>query len=296
MPGRDCVLFVTHRWSDSVAAHYERLKRQAGGLLDVLLVYQARNSAAVPGEAKPDIVVTTDEIAAAFPRRFGEYGDGWTFHCADLVWMTAAGKTSASAYERVWALEYDVDFSGDWSTFFTKAVHYEGDLLGTDLRYLRDTPNWPNAGGYQQPGYGPEDPLIGFFPAVRASRALIDAYRRDLEAEGWTGHFEMVLPSFAMARGFTVSEIGGDTAFTPRERRGLHYTTPRVVGRPTATFLFRPPRSFRYFGESPPSFPNPDLLYHPIKSDLSFRERCSFTWQRFGHRWVAFRNRMLGRG
>jgi len=293
MPARDCVLFVTHRWSPSIAAHYERLKRQAGSVLDVLLVYQATPSV-VPVAAAADVVVTVAEIAAAFPRRFVEYGPEWTFYCTDLVWMTAAGKSAAAGYERVWVLEYDVDFSGDWSTFFRQAASYDGDLLGIDLRPLSVSPGWWNARGYRQPEGTPE-PLIGFFPALRASRALIEAYRDSLQTEDWAGHFEMVLPSFAASKGFAVREIGGDSDYTPAERRGLHYTTPRMVGKVAATFSFRPPKAFRYFVEAPRIFRQRDQLYHPIKSDLPFAVRLAFGWKRLGGRWVALRNRMLRR-
>lgn len=295
MSARDCVLFLTHRWSPSIAAHYERLKRQASRVLDVLLVYQIPPSSAPPVAADPDVVVTVAEIAAAFPGRFAERGSEWAFYCADLVWMTAAVKAPVSGYDRVWVLEYDVDFSGDWGTFFRQVLDYEGDLLGIDLRPLSATPGWWNSGGYRQPAGMPE-PLIGFFPAVRVSRALIAAYHRDLEAEDWAGHFEMVLPSFAASKGFAVKEIGGHSDYTPVERRGLHYTTPPMVGKVAATFTFRPPRSFHYFAESPTGFRQRDRLYHPIKSDLPMAARLAFRWNHLGDRWVALRNRMLRRG
>lgn len=296
MASRDCVLFLTHRWSPSIAVHYGRLKRQAGSMLDVLLVYHTPSNGAAPDGANPDVVVTTDEIAAAFPRRFAERGDRWAFYCADLIWMTAAVKAPVSGYDRVWVLEYDVDFSGDWATFFRDAVHYEGDLLGTDIRPLSVTPGWWNAEGYRQPEPVPEDPIIGFFPIVRVSKALVGAYHRHLDADGWNGHFEMVLPSFAAAKGFSISEIGGDGAFTPPGQRGRHYTTPRMVGSPAATFSFRPPRSFRYFATSARPFRKADHLYHPVKSDLPIGDRLRFQWKRLGHRWVRLRNRLLRRG
>ncbi len=293
MPGRDCVLFVTHRWSASIAAHYARLQREAGTVLDVHLVFQAQRPDAVP--AGPDaVVVTTAEIAAAFPKRFNDHAN-WTIHCAELAWMTAANRALLAGYERVWAVEYDVDFSGNWATFFRAAVGYDGDLLGIDLRHRDSDPTWPNTDGYIQPGNVPADPLLGFFPIVRASRGLIDSYVSNVEKDGWTGHFEMVLPSFALAKGFSVGEIGGDTSYTPSERRGLHYTTVATAGRPAATFQFRPPRSFRYFGEAPQAFREPDRLYHPVKTDLTLSERWQFTRQKLGHRWVAFRNRLLRR-
>lgn len=296
MPSRDCVLFVTHRWSPSVAAHYARLKREAGTVLDVYLVYQASSPEAVPAGVSPDVVLTLEDIASVFPQRFAQYRTTWTFHSGELAWMAAVGRAPLSAYERVWALEYDVDFSGNWATFFGAAVGYEGDLLGLDLRYRHKTPKWPNATDYEQPAYAPPEPVIGFFPIVRASRRLIDSYRNELEAEGWKGHFEIVLPSLALAKGFSVSEIGGDSGFTPNERRGLHYSTPALVGHAAATFLFRPPRSFRYFVEAPRSFRQPNRLYHPVKTDLPLGDRIALSWRKFGHHWVAFRNRMLRRG
>jgi hypothetical protein len=83
-----------------------------------------------------------------------------------------------------------------------------------------------------------------------------------VENEGWSGHSEALLPTFAMARGFSVVDIGDGGAFVPEAWRGRHYVGE---GRPDATFRYRPPLSDEYFHEAPERFPTPGLLYHPVK-------------------------------
>jgi hypothetical protein len=220
--------------------------------------------------AEPDVLVTTDEIKALFPGRTGAHPDRLFLYCTELVWFTAAIKPELARYQNLWVLEFDVDFSGHWGRLFDEIIHYEGDLLGTDLRRASDNPDWALLPGVTMPRHAPPDPVIGFFPIVRASRRLVELYHRD--ADAWIGHFELVLPTLAEAHGLTVSELGGDSAFTPPARRGRHYTTEKSVRRSLATFVFRPPRTRRYFVEAPGDFLVPDSLYHPVKTQLSVAE------------------------
>jgi hypothetical protein len=186
--------------------------------------------------------------------------------------MTAAVRPELASYQNFWIIEYDVDFSGHWGSFFSDARDYEGDLLGIDLRRVSDDPNWANLPGVATPDHAPADPLLGFFPILRASRRLVDMYHQKADQQAWVGHFELVLPSFAEAHGLMVAEIGGDGAFTPPARRGRHYATEKMARSPRATFVFRPARARRYFVESPGDFRSPDSLYHPVKTDLSAAE------------------------
>ena len=270
MAARDCIVFLTHRWDASLAAHYARLQREVGALADVRLVYHCPNAdSPIPAGAQPDVVVTTDDVTALFPRRIAAHQERWFFFCTELIWITAALKPELASYQHLWVLEYDVDFSGHWGQLFGEMIDYEGDLLGIDLRRASDEPGWAHLPGFVAPRNAPADPLLGFFPFLRASRRLVELYHRHAEAEAWIGHFELVLPSFAEAHGLTNSELGGDSAFTPSARRGRHYTTARMVRASRATFVFRPPRARRYFAEAPADFRSRDSLYHPVKTELS---------------------------
>lgn len=46
-------MFVTHGWSASIAAHYARLQREAGPMLDVYLVVQAPVASAISADERP---------------------------------------------------------------------------------------------------------------------------------------------------------------------------------------------------------------------------------------------------
>lgn len=289
---RDCVIFVTHRWSAAIAGHYERLKREAGPVLDVYLVYQpTTDDDPGLGEANADVVLRREDITGAFPARTTAQAD-WLFSCTDLIWLVAARTAPVAQYDRVWAIEYDVDYSGDWAEFFGPAAGYDGDLLGIELRRRSADPRWGNVRDYAGPENGPRDPLIGFFPLVRASRRLIESYFAGLEPEGWRGHFEIVLPSFAEAHGLSVGEIGANGPLTPPERRGLHYSTRLGVPKHEATFVFRPPRAYSYYETEPTAFVQPNRLYHPIKTDLPADEQRRVTRKL---RWLAVRDWITGR-
>jgi hypothetical protein len=295
--GKQCVLFLTHKWSPELAMHYARLKAEAGAVLDVFLIFQT-NDPNLPRRLAvgPDYVLTDDDIAAQFPHRFHQYAPNWHFPALDMAWMTVFLSAKFAAYAHCWVVEYDVDFSGSWSRFFAPATGYEGDLLGTSIRPLSELPRWPNRKDFSQPTSTATAPIVGFFPILRASRDFIETYRREVSDPEWNGHFEVLLPSVAVACGFWVAEIGGHGPFTPPERRGLHYLSPEQSSGARATFCFRPARSLHYFVQSRRGFSHPDFLYHPIKTGMPFTERFASRWHRFGQYWAEARNRLLRRG
>lgn len=288
--GKQCVLFLTHMWSPELAMHYARLKAEAGAVLEVFLVFQT-NDPDLPRrlEIEPDCVVTDKDIAAQFPHRFEKYAPSWHFPALDMAWMTAFLSAKFAGYTHCWMMEYDVDFSGSWSRFFAPAVGYEGDLLGISIRPLSDTPGWSNRRDFSQPKSTAIAPVVGFFPLLRASRDFIETYRRQVSSPEWNGHFEIVLPSLAVACGFSVVEIGGDGPFTPPERRGLHYLSHEQNGAARATFCFRPARTLHYFVQSRRGFRHANFLYHPIKTGLPFTKRVASRWHRLGQYWADAR-------
>jgi hypothetical protein len=293
----DCAVFVTHVWTPEIAQHYRRLKREAGQVLDVFLVYQQRaDDPTIPSGMQPDLVVRFADSAQHFPLRYQEFlarPRPWGY--VDLVWITAFLDPKLERYDRFWLVEYDVDFSGDWSSFFAAAAGYEGDLLATRLRPLSADPEFGWASLFNQPSSADTDPLIAFMPISRVSRELLHHYCRLLEEPGWQGHFEMLLPSIARMAGFTVAEIGGHGAMTPPERRGLYYEgTHADLGNNRTTHGFRPPRGYKYFVASPKRFRERDRIYHPIKANLPLRRRLHYRMLPLIKRWHAFLHRIRG--
>lgn len=272
---RDCVVLFTHKWSPAIARHYARLQQQAGRVVDVRLAFHRQEGAALPQGMAPDVVVTWSDTARLFPQRHAQMqarNSPWGF--IDLIWSTAFLHPSLAAYDRFWLVEYDIDFSGDWADFFSAAATYDADVLAAHIRPLSAEPTYFFAPIYHQPDTAATDPLIALMSISRLSRRFLTHYRDTLQAPGWQGHFEMVLPSIARAGGFTIAEIGGDNPFTPPERRGLHYDGSFADNdRPGTTHGYLPARGYRYYIDAPRRFRRPNHIYHPIKADFTLRRR-----------------------
>ena len=65
----------------------------------------------------------------------------------------------------------------------------------------------------------------------------------------------------------------------PAERRRLHYDGTFADLKSTrTTHAYRPPRGFRYFGDAPRRFRQPNRIYHPIKVGMTLRRRLHMRW------------------
>lgn len=79
-----------------------------------------------------DIVIRDDDCARAVPYRYRDHvGRGPIARSGyvDMVWIAILLDPRLGAYGRLWILEYDVDFSGNWARFFKAAADYGGDLV-----------------------------------------------------------------------------------------------------------------------------------------------------------------------
>lgn len=266
-------------------------------MLDVFLAFQPSSPGArVPAGMDPDVVVGLEQGATLLPQRYAEFSDAsrkapWGY--VDLVWCTAFLDPLLSGYDRFWLVEYDVDFSGDWRDFFAEAAGFSGDLLATRVRRRSDDPRYGHLGSFSMPEAALDDPVIALFPISRLTWKLVAAYRDEMAERHWRGHFEIVLPSVAASLGLAIEEIGGDGPFTPSERRNRFYRGPfDLMSTYETTFNYRPVQSFRYFGEAPKNFREPDQLYHPVKTDQSLWQSVRLLRERQRHRWRTFKRRL----
>ena len=283
---RDCAIFLTHRWTPQIARHYARLQQEAADVVDVFLAFQPARDSSAPAEA--DFVVRPAEAAERFAVRHAEFIAGkrrGTTGYTDLIWANLFLSPELERYQRFWLVEYDVDYSGNWRDFFSAVSPYGEDLLVTRLRKLSHDPHWRQQYDYAQPSGLLADPLIGFFPISRLSRALAERYPQIVANAEWRGHFEMVLPNAAASAGFSVGDIGGTGPMVAPDRRGLHYSAGYSEEDRSGSFGFQPPRGTNYcFGRQRLLW-KPDRLYHPIKADLDLRARMKAREQRFRYWW-----------
>lgn len=257
-------------------------------MLPVFLAFQSQP----PPGAPVDLVAAIDRAAELFPARHAAFlsnGARLLPGYVDLLWLSLFLDPALAGFDRFWLVEYDVDFSGDWSDFFSTMQPVEADLLATQLRWRRDNPGWKLLAGIADPRNDPSGHAIGFMPVSRFSRRLVERYRQEFARPGWSGHFELLLPTIALRAGFTAVDLGGDGSFTLAAPRNRFYEgTFADMGRGTHTFAYRPARVQHYFGESRFGFWRPGSLYHPVKVGLGWKPSLAA-------RWVMFRDRLRAR-
>jgi hypothetical protein len=171
----------------------------------------------------------------------------------------------AARYDSFWFVEYDVDFTGDWGTFFSAMASTEADLLGTTLYPRSQSESWCHWNAFRAPvGLAAEHQVRGFFPIVRLSRQFAHVYRNEIP-NGWSGHYEALWPSIALHRKFRIEDIGGTGPFVPPARQGRFYTNSDDPILNAGTFRYRPPVAGKYYPHSAPQIAK-DHLCHPVKT------------------------------
>jgi len=258
------LMMVAHRWSPSIRRHFERLRAEAGSVLPVFLVYSlAAEDEPLPEGCVADIVVRPSDAARLLPERaaYAARSGDWTGSADRFSFPAMAGPLRG--FERIWFLEYDVDYSGDWSEFFRSVRGLSADYAATNLRRRADDPHWQSF--KPDPGIDSAAHLASFHPIACFSRRLIDAYLQAVGCDGWSGHTEAIYPTLALSRGLSVIDIGGYGPFVPDGWTDRHYRGTRDPSVLSRSFGYRPPVSSHYFHEAPDVFPDAGRLYHPVK-------------------------------
>lgn len=273
-------LFLTHVWSDRIERHFSRLVRETEGLVTWHLVRDCGN-----GDLRCE-TLASEPASSVLPERYRRMlaNGGPIGGFLDSViwpWLLAADS------EFVWIIEYDVDFSGDWATFFGQFETSSADLLTSTLAPRSDCPDWWWWRQASAPAHvSPEQMHRGFHPLMRVSRRFAHEYRRSVADPAWEGHYESIVPTVALDAGFDVEDFGGNGPLCPDERLNRNYrSAPQDDTLPPGTFVWRPARK-RYFTERPKDFPDADFLYHPVKPAVRNWEEKPFAGFRASLRWL----------
>jgi hypothetical protein len=261
---KTAILFQTHFFDRWAAAAVGRLRKGAPPGAEVIVVMHLPPRTPVPDRVRSishHIVRTPELRAMPYPVKAGGGTDWhlWGGGHTDLIplhfWQANPG------YEQVWQIEYDVAFSGSWHGFFSAFEDDQSDLLATVIFCRRDFPQWERWETLVVP---PGEALPGdtgtlhtFMPIWRASSRMMHAMDAAYRA-GWGGHVECTWGTVALARGLSVTDIGGEGEFTSARNRGHFYTTsPFDVNLSPGTMRFYPP--LHRVGS------RPNMLWHPVK-------------------------------
>jgi hypothetical protein len=163
-------------------------------------------------------------------------------------------------YAHYWFVEYDAVYSGDWGRLFAALEDDPSDLLAARFAAIGDDPDWPWQRDFSTAGDAVDKArwVRAFFPVHRLSAAALQCIAQAV-GRGWTGHFEVLVPTALGHAGLTMADIGGRSAWTPAARRDRHYLDCPLPDRfhCFGTLRYRP--AIR-------SMPVADLIYHPVKT------------------------------
>jgi hypothetical protein len=245
-----CALFLTTLVNDRIARHFQRLRNETTGMLDIHIVI---NPFRVPN---PICAITGEKAAQLMPKRWAEMlgQEKMVPGYVDLLWVPVAIK---AGYAHTWIVEFDTDYAGNWREFFSRFLVNDADVLATTLLDWRDAPNWHFRSTCAAPmSVSSAVWCKSFLPIGRFSKRFLLAYAAAMQSDDWRGHFEFTIPTLARHLRMSVEDIGGN---------GRNYlNTPSVSHLGPGTLIWRPSRT-AYFHEAPETFDRKGLLYHPVK-------------------------------
>lgn len=148
-------------------------------------------------------------------------------------------------YDYYWVIEDDVVFNGDWNYFFDSFKQQPADFVSSYIKKFDECPDWYwwftlNAGNEIL-----SERIRSFNPVYRMSNKALNLLNIELK-EDWTGHHEVVIPTFVYNRGLSLLDMGDAGSFVK-----------------DSFFCFYNSDTMSHLPVEPGC--NDNLLYHPVK-------------------------------
>jgi len=255
----NAVLWITHVWSPDIEKAFEDLRAIEGtGTTDVWLLLDARTPGAASLSARyPRVQVFSEQALFELPYpRIPGRGLMHHPHFPVLGFFLAHGE-----YDRYWAIEYDVRYTGPWRSLFDRFEGLDHDLITSHIRRFSDEPRWFWWDSLHHPAetIPRERRLRSFNVIYRLTRRAL-AFMHETQVRGWRGYSEVTLPTLLALNGFSLLDFGGDGPYTAPGLANRIYTSHNSRSGTLTSFgtvRYRPART------RPGSMP--DRLYHPVK-------------------------------
>lgn len=254
---RQAIVWLSYLEDPEADAAFLKLSDEAQEWGSVLKV--RHNPQGSQSEGTSELQLSDPNLASALPARFEQMqrlGRAVNRGFCDLLQFAVIQKHPD--FEYYWFLEYDVDFTGSWSTFFREFDNVHADLLGTNLYPQSLSEGWVHWTWFNAPAHVDARNIArGFFPINRISKRFCQMYSQ--RVEGWEGHWEALFPSIALDAGLLVEDIGGDGPMTPKHRLERFYTSTSAHKLDEGTFRAYPHVDRHYF-------PNRAAVQPPLAS------------------------------
>jgi hypothetical protein len=256
--GAECLIFLAHHTQSGAMSALEDVRRQCAASFTIVPLFDQTKGAFPIDHIAAARGITCAQVTRLLPYRKKHSQHPGTFWSRNidlpLMWFFHENP----GYERYWVMEYDVRFTGPWMDFFHHFAPSRSDLLATTLFDYSFRPGWDNWSTLKSPERVPEQERVrALFPLYRISNAALRALH-EAYCAGWSGHYEVTIPTILKRRGFTLEDFGGDGSYVAAENHNRFYrNSPGIAGLAPGTFTVAPNQ---ISADSPPR-----MLWHPIK-------------------------------
>ena len=255
---KNLIIFVAHFVSEATMARYIRLCRELSDEdYDIVWALTASEGSdvKVPSGVSMAVLRPSDFRDLQYTPIYGTLVPG-SCHFIPLYIFK-----SQRYYRHYWFIEYDVEFTGDWSVLMddcdTNLADY--DFLSCHVaRFGEDNKEWTWWHRGNNCGYPLTECVKGFNPICRYSVRALECLDRH-QRKGYSAHSEVMVTSCLYNHGMRIGDIGGTGEFTPQGYRNKYYV--QGVGIHNGTMRWRPP----YTMEEIEALGTKNKLFHPIK-------------------------------
>ncbi len=273
------VLYLAHKWSESIGQRFLRLRREVGAFADCFVLLQDDGGEVLRQwttfmreHGAPDALAPFD--ADQLPTQLGHryFGRGRVMGNTHFPLLAFARTRS---YRHYWQLESDVEYRGNWLSFLGSYRHCETPLLSSHIHTFHEWPTW---GWWRSlrlpPGVQVKVSALrkAFFPVFRISAGGIEAVEQ-AHGSGWLGHFEVLVPTALVRAGLAIEDL----CLLNRCYVGPSQN-PNPILNIQSTLRWRPEVSlneFNHRGSGP-------LIFHPVKENWSFDGKGIVRWPESG--------------
>lgn len=261
---KNAVLLSTHIVNEFVIQKYRKLccdldKR----MYDVILLVNTDNGCEL--RAPDDIVCFTTSVESI--NELGYEPIEETLLPGSCHYPLLRFFTNNPIYRFYWFIEYDVEFTGNWSVLLNDCGKNlpDYDFLSCHVeRYNEATnKNWIWWYKSNHVGNALKDCIKGFNPICRCSHGAL-SYLDKYQKAGHSAHSEVMITTCLYHGGFKIGDLGGTGEFVPDGYENKFYI-PDLNMVNSGTMRHRPV----YTQSEIESYKLPNKLFHPLKQSNS---------------------------
>lgn len=221
----EAVLFACHIVNEEAIRRYEKLSGDLSGLCDVYWALQVDN------KTTPFLPHIQDDRLFSF-----SYDDLNTLRYSPIAPTLVPGSLhfimglffqQHPQYARYWFMEYDVMFTGNWSSFIGLLSQSDADMIASHIEFrCKANEFWPWWNSLSFPCDNCVDysmQIKSFCPVFRLSSHALSFLDKCLQKPNLKGHCESLLCTVLHSNGFSVEDFGGNGIFTPCHLRNFFY-------------------------------------------------------------------------